>query len=190
MNLLSGEQNKLRTSKSFPVSCIFPSFNHSLYNPAVLNTFLEAWIQNRTHISLSGGTKDKFWNTILRLLSLYLILQLRIRLFCFLAVLHWEVIFNCSSTMTHVSSAESLLSRWALLSQKYHEHPLLVELHFTTANTMVCFDWPYQLAWTMLPQQLPFLHCTQCSKTSFLNMEYQSQIFFFQIIYKEKSMRS
>lgn len=29
MNFLASEQNKLGTSKSFPVNCIFQSFNHS-----------------------------------------------------------------------------------------------------------------------------------------------------------------
>lgn len=43
---------------------------------------------------------------------------------------------------------QSLLSRWTPLSQKFHKHSLCLELHFTTLNTMVCFDWPYQLVWT------------------------------------------
>ena len=80
-NFLSGEQNKLSTSKSFPVNHISQSFNPSWYNPAVLNIFLEVWIQNRTHISLSGHTKAKLCNLTLHLPSFYLILQLRIRLF-------------------------------------------------------------------------------------------------------------
>lgn len=144
---------------------------------------LDTYFPERPH----QGQVLKYYALLSQSLSYFTAKDQIILLSCSAAL---KFIFNRSSTMTHTSSAESLLSRWVLLSQKYHEHPLLLELPFTTVNTMVCFDWPYQRAWTVLPQQLLSLHCTHCSKNFLLNMDNQSQISFIHIIYKEKPMRS